>query len=173
MQRKKFILDERRKRKLEETSTDVLALFYIVCTLEMIIKLFVTRDISSVFGELIILFSITLTFLIVQRFDKNYSPTLPRKSNGEQLSPEQTGKEKRKRMLIYAKESILSATGFVIVWGVMDYFLQKQSIIWNLNYFINKLVDILLTFIIFFIINSIYKERKIKKFNKSNESLDR
>lgn len=173
MQRKKFILDERSKRKLEETSTAVLALFYIVCTLEIIIKLFVTREIFSVLGELMILLSVTFTFLIVQRFDKNYSPTLPRKRNGEQLSPEQTKKEKRKRLLIYARESILSAAGFIIVWAVMDYFLQKQSIIWNLNYFMNKLVDILLTFIIFFIIDSIYKERKIKKFNKSNESLDR
>lgn len=173
MQRKIFILDERSKKKFEETSIAVLGLFIIVCPIEMLIKIFTTRDPSSALGEVIILFSITATFLIVRRFDKNYSPTLPRKNNGEQLSAEKTRKAKLKRMLIYAKESLISAIIFIIGWAVMDYFLQKQNITWNLDFFINKLAGIIITFIMFFTINAILKERSVKKFNKSNEKLDK
>jgi len=173
MQMRKFILDERSKKKLEETATVVLALFYIVCPIEMLIKIITTHDFSSALGEVIILLSITATFPTVHRLDKNYSPTLPRKNNGEQLSSEKTRRSKLKTMLVYAKESIITAIGFRTVWVVMDYFLKKQSIICYLSFFINQLINIIIIFIVFFTIDAILKERKIKKFNKCNEKLDK
>lgn len=165
MQRKMFILDERSKKQLEETATVILSLFYIVCPIEMLIKIITTHGSSSVLGEAIILFSITITFLIVHRLEKNYSPILPRKNHGEQLSCERTRKAKLKRMLVYAKESIITAIGFRIFWVGMDFFLKKQSIVWNLNFFINQLINVIIIFIIFFAINAISKERSIKNFN--------
>jgi hypothetical protein len=173
MPRKKFVLDERSIKNLEETAMDVLVLFYIVCPIEMLIKVNTTHNSSSVIGEVIILFSITATFTIVHRLDKDYSPTLPRKNNGEQLSAEKTRRAKQKRMLIYAKESIINATGLIIGWIGLDCFLQNQSITWNLTFFVNKFIYIIIGAIIFFIINSISKERRIKDFNKSNEKLDK
>ena len=173
MQRRIFMLDERTKKKLEETSMVVLLLFYIVCPVEMLIKIITTHDFLSVLGEIIILLSITATFSAVNRFGKNYEPTLPRKNNGEQLSAEQTKVAKHDRMLIYAKESLITAIGFIIALEVIDYLLQKQNITWSLNFLINQLVTIIIASIIFFTINFIYKERRISNFNKSNGKLDK
>lgn len=139
----------------------------------MLIKIIITHGFSSVLGEVIILLSITATFLTVHRLDKNYSPTLPRKNNGEQLNSERTRRAKLKRMLVYAKESIITAIGFRIAWVVMDYFLKRQNIIWSLDFFINQLINIIIIFIVFFTINAILKERRIKKFNTWNEKLDK
>lgn len=173
MHNKKLLIDERSYKKLLETATVVLLLFYIVCPVEMLIKIIVTRDPTEVLGEIIILLSITTVFLIVHRLDKDYSPTLPRKSNGEQLSAEETKVAKQKRMLIYLKESILSTVGLIVAFEVFDYFLKKQIIIFDINYFINKLISIVFISIIFFTINSIYNEKKIKAYNKSNDKLDK
>ena len=126
MQKIKFVVDERSKRKLEETATGVLGLFYVVCTIEMVIKIIITHKYLSVLGELVILLSVCFTFLIVQRLDKRYSPTLPRKNNGEELSAEKTIKSKLKRMLVYLNESIIYAIGFRIFSLAMDYFLKKN-----------------------------------------------
>lgn len=172
MQRSKLVVDERSKRKLEETATGVLGIFYVVCTIEMIIKIIITHEYLSVLGELIIFLSVTFTFLIVQRLDKNYSPTLPRKNNGEEISTEKTTKAKLKRMLIYAKESIIFAIVFTISGVAMDYFLKKQDITWDLDFFINQLAQIIACSIMFFIGNALFKEQKIKKLNKWNEKLD-
>jgi hypothetical protein len=172
MKRSRFVVDERRKRKLEETAVAVLGLFYVVCTIEMIIKLIVTREYSSVLGELIILLSVSFTFLIVQRLDKNYSPTLPRKSNGEELSAEKTASSRLKRLSIYAKESIIYAISFRFFSLAMDYFLKKQNISWNLEFIISELISIIATFIVLFIIDALLKERSIKKYNHWNEKLD-
>lgn len=173
MQKIKSVVDERSNRKLEETATGVLGLFYVVCTIEMIIKIIITHEYLSALGELIILLSVTFTFLIVQRLDKNYSPTLPRKNNSEELSAEETRKSRLKRMLIYAKESIISAIGFTIFSVAMDYFLKKQNITWNLDFFISQLGYIIIASIVFFIADTILKERRIKKYNKWNEKLDK
>lgn len=172
MQKFKLVVDERSKRKLEETSIGVLGLFYVLCTIEMLIKIIITHDYLSILGELIIFFSVTFTFLIVQRFQKSYSPTLPRKNNGEELSAEKTRKAKLKRMFLYAKESIVSAIVFRILSVAMDYFLKEQTITWNLEFFIIQLPTIILTFIVFFIVDAIYKELRIKKYNKWDENLD-
>lgn len=172
MKRSKFVVDERSKRKLEETATAVLGLFYVVCTIEMMIKIIITHDGLSILGELIILLSVSFTFLIVQRLNKNYSPTLPRKNNGEELSAENTVKSKLYRMLSYAKESIIYVIGLQIFSIIMDYFLKKQAIIWNLAFFINQLVYIIIGSIVFFIVDAVIKERRIKKYNKWNEKLD-
>ncbi len=171
MQRRKFIVDERSKKKLEETATAVLGLFYVVCTIEMIIKVIITQEYMSIFGEFIILLSITFTFLIVQRLDKNYSPELPRKNNGEELSAENTTKAKLKRMLVYAKESIIFSIIFIVGQIAMDYFLKKQNITWNLDFFISQLAKIIIFSIVFFIGDTILTEKRIKKYNKWNEKL--
>ena len=47
----KFILDERIKRKLQETSIAVLGIFYIVCILEMILKIIITNEYNSSFDQ--------------------------------------------------------------------------------------------------------------------------
>ena len=165
-------MDERNKRKLEETATAVLGLFYVVCTIEMIIKIIITQEYLSVLGELIILLSVTFTFLIVQKFDKSYSPTLPRKNNGQELSAEKTTKAKLKRMLIYAKESIVFAIVITISGVTMNYLLKKQAITWDIGFFINQLAQIIAYSIVFFTGDAIFKEQRIKKYNKWNEKLD-
>lgn len=165
-------MDERRKKKLEETSIAVLGLFYVVCTLEMVIKLIVTHEFSSILGELIILLSITFTFLIARRFDKHYSPALPRKNNGEELSAEKTTKAKLKRIFIYAKESIIFSIALVVVDIAFNFFIKENNITFDLNFFISQLAKIIITFIPFFIIDTVLKERSIKKYNKWNEKLD-
>ena len=172
MQNRKFVVDERSKRKLEETATVVLALFYFVCTIEMLIKIIVTHDYLSILGELIILLSVTFTFLIVQRLDKNYSPTLPRKNNGEEISAERTRKSKLKRLLIYAKESLIFAIGLTVFSSIMDYFVKKQIITWNLELFISQLVKVVIISTMYFIFDTIINERRIKKYNKWNERLE-
>lgn len=169
----KLVFDERSKRKFEETATAVLGLFYIVCPIEMLIKIIITHDPSTILGEAFILISVTAAFLTVHRLDKNYFPSLPRKNNGELLNAEKTRRAKLQRMVIYAKESIITATGFIIFWGGMDYFLYKQRITWDVTFFIDKLANIIIASIICFTINSIYKERRIKAFNKLNEKLDK
>ncbi|MBK1813128.1 hypothetical protein JHL18_21130 [Clostridium sp. YIM B02505] len=173
MGKSKFIMDERSKKKLEETATAVLGLFYVICTLEMIIKIIVTHDYSSTLGELIILLSVTFTFLIVQRFNRSYSPTLPRKNNGEELSAENTGKSKLRRLLIYAKESVIFAISLTVFSLIMDYILKKQDVTRNLEFWVNQLLSIILGSAVIFIIDTLLKERKIKKYNKWNENLDK
>ncbi|GFZ30094.1 hypothetical protein CSC2_06200 [Clostridium zeae] len=165
-------IDERSKRKLEETATGVLGLFYVICTLEMIIKLMVTKDISSILGEFIIFLSVIFTFLIVQRFHRSYSPTLPRKNNGELLSAENTKQAKHKRLLIYAKDSFVYSISFTAFSVVMDYLTKKQDIIFNLEFFVSQFFKIILYFIPFFILDTLLKERKIKKYNKWNDNPD-
>lgn len=165
-------MDERSKRKLEETSTAVLGLFYVICTIEMIIKIIITGDGLSVLGEIIILFSVIVTFFIVQRFDRSYSPALPRKNNGEELIAAETTKARIKRFLIYLKEAVIFALGITIFGIIMDCIIKKQGIIWNLDFFINQLAKIILDSIVFFIGDAIYKEHKIKKYNKWNKKLD-
>ncbi|GKU30465.1 DUF6773 family protein [Clostridium folliculivorans] len=165
-------IDERSKRKLEETATGVLGLFYVICTFEMIIKFFVTKDISSILGEFIIFLSVIFTFLIVQRFHRSYSPTLPRKNNGELLSAENTKQAKHKRLLIYAKDSFVYSISFTAFSVVMDYLTKKQDITFNLEFFVSQFFKIILYFIPFFILDSLLKERKIKKYNKWNDDLD-
>ncbi|WP_183277797.1 hypothetical protein [Clostridium fungisolvens] len=165
-------IDERSKRRLEETATGVLGLFYVICTFEMIIKLMVTKDITSILGEFIIFLSVIFTFLIVQRFHRSYSPTLPRKNNGELLSPENTKQAKHKRLLIYAKDSFVYSISFTAFSVVMDYLTKKQNITFNLEFFVSQFFKIILYFIPFFILDTLLKERKIKKYNKWNENLD-
>jgi cell shape-determining protein MreD len=172
MLKSKFVLDERSKRKLEETSTGVLGLFYVVCTIEMITKIIITHEYFSVLGELIILLLVTFTFLLVQKLDKNSSPMLPRKNNGEELSAEKTRKAKLKRFLVYAKESTLFSVVVTIISVAMDYFIKKQNITWNFEFFTNQLANTILFTIVFFIITAILKERSIKKYNKWNEKLE-
>ncbi len=168
----KFIMDERSKGNLEETATAVLALFYVVCTIEMLIKLIVTHEYLSIVGELVILLSVSITFSIVQRFHSNYSPMLPRKNNGEELSAERTLKSKLNRMFTYGKEAIIFAIGLRIFSIALDYFLKKQTMDWSLAFFSKELVNIVLAAIVFFIINAIWKERRIKKYNKWNETME-
>ena len=172
MQNRKFVVDERSKRKLEETATVVLALFYFVCTIEMLIKIIVTHDYLSILGELIILLSVTFTFLIVQRLNKNYSPTLPRKNNGEEINAGRTRKSKLKRLLIYTRESLIFAIGLTVFSSIMDYFVKKQIITWNLELFISQLVKVVIISTMYFIFDTIINERRIKKYNKWNQKLE-
>jgi hypothetical protein len=165
-------IDERSKRKLEETATGVLGLFYVICTLEMIIKLMVTKDISSISGEFIIFLSTIFTFLIVQSFHRSYSPTLPRKNNGELLSAENTKQAKHKRLLTYAKEAFIFSISFTVFSVVMDYLTKKQNITYNLEFLVSQLFKVIIYFILIFILDTFMKERKIKKYNKWNDNLD-
>ncbi len=166
-------MDERTKRKLEETATVVLGLFYFICPIEMIVKLIVTDGNSSILGEIIIFLTITFTFLIIQRFHRSYSPQLPRKSNGEELSTEKTSKAKIKRLLMYAKESLLFSISFIVISIIMDHILKKQELTWNLEFFTNQLLNLLLIFMVIFIINTFLKEQKIKRYDKWNENLEK
>lgn len=165
-------IDERSKRKLEETATGVLGLFYVICTLEMIIKFFVTKDISSILGEFIIFLSVIFTFLIVQRFHRSYSPTLPRKNNGELLSAENTKQARHKRLLTYAKEAFIFSISFTVFSLIMDSLATKQNINFNLEFLVSQLFKIIIYFILIFIFDTLFKERKIKKYNKWNNDLD-
>ena len=172
MHKCKFVFDERRKSKLEENSVVVLMLFFVLCPIEMLIKMVITRDYSSILGEFSIYISILFTFLIVHRYNRNYSPIIPRKNNGEEYDTAKTGKAKLKRMLSYAKESIIFIIGFSILMTAMDYLIKNQKITWNLEFFISQLAYILITFILIFICDYFYKEHKIKVYNRWEDKPD-
>lgn len=165
-------LDERSKRKLEESSTVVLLMFYIVCPLEMIIKMIVTRDPSSALGELIIYFLVIFTFPIVQRLNKNYSPLLPRKDNGEELSTGNTKLLKCYRLLYYVKDSLRFAFMITIFSLILNYFLHGQELSRSSELIKTQMSQFLIYFIVFFVITAIGNERKIKKYNLWNKRSD-
>jgi hypothetical protein len=165
--------DERTVAGIGKASATTLYLTYIYLTVIMVIKILVTKRFESSISDIVLLLLITATFLISSRFNKEYSPSLPVSMNGKTLNTDLSRKGRFLRIIKYLWHSItitLSITfgQYLLIWYTENRKFYKEA------GFLSETVTWLITlFVISFLVNYIISERKIKKYVRYLEALER
>lgn len=173
-------MDERSQEIISRAMGITLGLAYFGLLIYCVIKYVVTKDITSITWELMIVIIIPLSITWFARKDE--SLLIPKMSGttGKELPTDQNKFTKNIRKKYYLLDSIGLATFFLILTIIDAIFIQKtwEHILFfshlsqTVNIIITLAIEFVISVIIFYIISYIWEEWKTRKYHKKLAELE-
>ena len=165
--------DERTLAGVGKASVITLYFTYIYLILIMVIKILKTKSFDSSVSDVILFLLITATFLIASRLNKEYSPSLPVSMTGKTLNTDLTGKGKQNRIFKYLRDSVITTLSITLGVYLLNWY-TKGSDSYKESGFLSETVTWLITlFVVSFFTNYSLNERKIKKYVRYLQELEK
>lgn len=155
----KKAFDEMQEKSLGEAGVICTSVAIMYLTIEATYKYVTTRDISNSSWEIILILIICAVFSLVIRGQKEMN--LPKSTLGKVLPTEQMGYARNQRIISYVCDSVL----FSIALTAITYAIDSGSLF-------KLLIEAVLLFIISLTLNYAIGERKCRKYEEWEKSLD-
>lgn len=161
-------IDERQKRRIIGSLGISAIVASFISLLLMVFKLFYTRAMKPAYTEITLLVIFSITNTLYHHMNREYN--IPSTFFGTILPLGDSKKDKQDRLVYYIKDAIRLALVFLVLDIIIPNRIVPISIINSkiLLYILNSI----LSFSTFFIINYLWGEYNVKKRRKFDESLD-
>lgn len=171
-------MDERQLKIASKSWAATVVITYLYLTVEIIYKHITTKDIANCTWEVVLILLMTAVLIVTQRTDEAVS--LPRKLNGTEVSIELNRTGKLARLRHYLIDALIASVAMTLVEVILSKItktpigihFQAYGQSGLTSWIIGVGIELVILFLISFMLRYIWVEYKVKKYNKQLEQLE-